>query len=99
MELFEKSRIRLTFDTSGEFRLLCVSDYHAPAEKDWDERLIRAEEALLDEVHPHLFAILGDLTHDGGIVKVPQVRMRADRKPELLEFRSPASVEEDRFLG
>ena len=67
MELFEESKIRLSFDGRGEFRLLCVSDYHAPEDRDWDERLIRAEEVLLDAVHPDLFMILGDLTHDGAL--------------------------------
>ena len=67
MEWFEKSKIRLCFDENGEFRLLCVSDFHAPAERDWDERLIRAEEALLDEARPDLMMILGDLTHDGAL--------------------------------
>ncbi len=87
MELFEKSRIRLTFDGNGEFRLLCVSDYHAPAERDWDERLIRAEEALLDEARPHLFAILGDLTHDGALDSPDRLCRYADAIAGPMEAR------------
>ena len=61
-EIPEKFRLYLN---GGEFRVLFVSDFHAPSDRDWDERLPRALGALLDEAKPDLCVNLGDFISDG----------------------------------
>ncbi len=59
------TRFPLTLRADGTFRLFCTSDYHAPHDRRWDARLRRGMELLCDAVHPDLWMIAGDLTHDG----------------------------------
>ena len=58
-------KFRLFLNEKDEFRVLFVSDFHAPSDRDWDERLPRALAALLDETKPDLCANLGDFLSDG----------------------------------
>ncbi|MBQ4607751.1 MAG: metallophosphoesterase [Clostridia bacterium] len=58
------TKFPLRMNENGTFRVLCVSDFHAPCGRRWDPRLKAALDALVDACHPDLVFIAGDLTHD-----------------------------------
>ncbi len=45
---------------NGKFKILCISDLHGVV--DFDTRIIRDLEAILDNVKPDLLMVLGDMT-------------------------------------
>ena len=59
-----ETRFPLRMNENGTFRILCVSDFHAPCGRRWDPRLKAALDALVDSCRPDLVFIAGDLTHD-----------------------------------
>ena len=75
-------KFRLFLNEKDEFRVLFVSDFHAPSDRDWDERLPRALAALLDETKPDLCANLGDFLSDGIADTPDRFRRYADVHPE-----------------
>ncbi|MCQ2432199.1 MAG: metallophosphoesterase [Clostridia bacterium] len=67
-----ESRFALTCREDGTFRVLCVSDFHAPREERWDARLKWALEALIRENDPDLVYIAGDLTDEADSMGSPE---------------------------
>ena len=59
-----KSRIKLRFK-DGKFRILAISDLHGVA--DYDTRLIRDLEAILDRVKPDFLFVLGDIAWEDAL--------------------------------
>ena len=58
-------KLTLAPNRDGEFRVLFISDFHAPSDRDWDERLPLAVGALLDHTGADLCVNLGDFISDG----------------------------------